>query len=66
MVSSSAIAIAADGERLTCGGFFLGETVCLENFEFIADYFDGLSPPPGGAMKSPLSWAQPAVGASTL
>jgi hypothetical protein len=43
MVSSSAIAITADGERLTCGGFFLGETVCLENFEFIVDYIDGLS-----------------------
>jgi hypothetical protein len=43
MVPSSAIAIAADNERITCGGFTLGETVRLGNFEFIADYFGGLS-----------------------
>jgi hypothetical protein len=28
---------------LTCGGFSLGETVRLGNFEFITDYFSGLS-----------------------
>jgi hypothetical protein len=43
MVPSSAIAITADGERLSCGGFSLGETIRLGNFEFIADYFGGLS-----------------------
>jgi hypothetical protein len=43
MVPSSSITIAADSERLTCGGFSLGEPVCLGKFEFIADYFDGLS-----------------------
>jgi hypothetical protein len=43
MVSSSTIVVAADGECLTCGGFSLGETVHLRNFEFIADYFSGLS-----------------------
>jgi hypothetical protein len=43
MVSSSSIIIATDGERLTCGGFSLGETVRLGSFEFIADYFCGLS-----------------------
>jgi hypothetical protein len=43
MVPSSTITIAADGEHLTCGGFSLGETICLGNFEFITDYFNGLS-----------------------
>jgi hypothetical protein len=43
MVPSSSIAIAADDERLACGGFSLGETVSLGNFEFIADYFGRLS-----------------------
>jgi hypothetical protein len=43
MVSSSAITITADNECLMCGGFSLGATVRLKNFEFITDYFDGLS-----------------------
>jgi hypothetical protein len=43
MVPSSAITIAADGERMTCGGFSLYETICLDNFEFIDDYFGSLS-----------------------
>jgi hypothetical protein len=43
MVLSYAVIVAADGERLTCGGFSLGETVHLRNFEFITDYFGGLS-----------------------
>jgi hypothetical protein len=43
MVHSSTITIRADSEHLTCGGFSLGETVCLESFEFIADYFGSLS-----------------------
>jgi hypothetical protein len=43
MASSSVITLFADGERLTCGGFSLGETVQLGNFEFIVDYFGGLS-----------------------
>jgi hypothetical protein len=42
MVPSSTIAITTDGERLTCGGFSLDETVCLRNFEFIVDYFGSL------------------------
>jgi hypothetical protein len=42
-VPSFAIAIATDGEHLTCSGFSLGETIRLRNFEFIADYFGGLS-----------------------
>jgi hypothetical protein len=43
MVPSSVITITADGERLTCGGFSLCKTIRLGNFEFIADYFGGLS-----------------------
>jgi hypothetical protein len=39
MVPSSSIPITAHGECLVCGGFSLGEPVCLGNFEFIAEYF---------------------------
>jgi hypothetical protein len=42
-VPLSAIAIAADSKRLMCGGFCLGEIVCLGNFEFIINYFGGLT-----------------------
>jgi hypothetical protein len=49
MVRSFAITVAANGERLACGGFSLGETVCHGNFEFITDYFGGLSLTLGGA-----------------
>jgi hypothetical protein len=43
MDPTSALTFSADGEHLTCGGFYLGETVCLGSFEFIADYFARLS-----------------------
>jgi hypothetical protein len=43
MVPSSPIAITTDGKRLVCGGFSLSEPICLGNFEFIANYFNGLS-----------------------
>jgi hypothetical protein len=43
MVPSSSIAVTADDEHLTCGGFSLSKTVHLGNFEFIANYFDSLS-----------------------
>jgi hypothetical protein len=43
MLPSPSIAVAADGERLMCGGFSLDEHIRLGNFEFIADYFGGLS-----------------------
>jgi hypothetical protein len=43
MVPSSTISVATGGECVMCGGFSLGETVHLRNFEFIADYFGGLS-----------------------
>jgi hypothetical protein len=37
------ITIALNGECLTCGGFSLGKTNRLENFELTIDYFGGLS-----------------------
>jgi hypothetical protein len=43
MVHTSALAVSADGEHLTCGGFSLNETVCFGSLEFIADCFDGMS-----------------------
>jgi hypothetical protein len=43
MVPSSTITVTANGEHLTCGGFSLGETIYRGNFEFITDYFGGLS-----------------------
>jgi hypothetical protein len=51
IVPSSVISIAADGERLMCGGISLGETICLGNFKFIAGYFGdrSLSPRRGDA-----------------
>jgi hypothetical protein len=62
VVPSLPIVVGADGEHLTCGGFSLGETVHLGNFEFITDYFGGLSLTPGGVTKAPLSWAQLTLG----
>jgi hypothetical protein len=62
MVPSSSIAIIADGECLACGGFSFGEPILLGNFEFIVDYFSGLSPSPEGAMKVLFSWAQLTAG----
>jgi hypothetical protein len=43
MVPSFVLVVVADGEHLTCGGFSLGKTIHLGSFEFITDYFDGLS-----------------------
>jgi hypothetical protein len=43
MVHSSALAISADGECLTCSGFSLSKTVRFGSLEFIADCFGGLS-----------------------
>jgi hypothetical protein len=43
MVPSASIVVAADGEHLMCGGFSLGKTIHLGNFEFITDYFGSLS-----------------------
>jgi hypothetical protein len=49
MVHSSSLIIGTDGERLTCGGFSLGETIHFESIKFIADYFDCLSLSPKGS-----------------
>jgi hypothetical protein len=37
------LAFSTDGECLTYNGFSLSETVHLGSFEFIANYFGGLS-----------------------
>jgi hypothetical protein len=65
MVPSSAIAITVDGEHLTCGGFSLGETICLGNFEFTADYFDGLSLAPRRGDAGAIFMVSTRSGAST-
>jgi hypothetical protein len=43
MVSSSAITIATDSERLTCDLFSLAKIIHLGNLEFIVNYFGDLS-----------------------
>jgi hypothetical protein len=48
MVPSSALAVAADSERLLCGGFSLGETIHFGSLEFIVNRFGGLSLSPIG------------------
>jgi hypothetical protein len=65
MVPSSAIIVPADGKHLTCGGFSLGETVCLGNFEFNADYFGGLSLSPMRGDAGATFMGTPHSGAST-
>jgi hypothetical protein len=62
MVLLSAITVAANSERLMCGGFSLSEPVHLGNFEFIADYFGGLSLSPREATQALPSWAQLTAG----
>jgi hypothetical protein len=46
IVHSSALDVFTDGESLTCGGFFLGETVHFGSLEFIADCFSSPSHSP--------------------
>jgi hypothetical protein len=65
MVPSSAIVVATNGERLKCGGFSLGKTIRLGNFEFIADYFCGLSLSPGRGDEGASFMASTCSGAST-
>jgi hypothetical protein len=43
IVFSYALVVSTNGEHLTCGGFSHSEIVHLGSFEFIADYFVGLS-----------------------
>jgi hypothetical protein len=66
MVSLSTIIVAADGERLTCSEFSLGETIHLGNFEFTADYFGGLSLTPRRGDACATSMGSTRNGASTL
>jgi hypothetical protein len=61
MVPSSALSIAADGERLLSDGFSLGETIHIGNLKFITNRFGYLSPPLGPALV-PSSWVLPTVG----
>jgi hypothetical protein len=66
MVPSSSIVVAADGKHLVCGGLSLGETVRLGNFEFITDYFGGLSLSPGKGDEGTTFMGSTRSGASTL
>jgi hypothetical protein len=51
MLPSSALAVIADGERLSCCGFSFDETIHFGSLEIIIDRFSGLSlsPPLGTA-----------------
>jgi hypothetical protein len=66
MVPSSAITITTDGECLTCSGFSLGKPIRLGNFNFIADYFDGLSLSIGGGDSGTTFMGSTRRAASTL
>jgi hypothetical protein len=66
MLPSSVILIAANGKHLACVGFSLGETVCLGNFEFIADYFGDLSLSPKRGNVGASFMGSTGRGASTL
>jgi hypothetical protein len=65
MVPSSSIAITIDDERLACGGFSLGEPVCLGNFEFITEYFCGQSLSPMRGNEGAIFVGSTRSGAST-
>jgi hypothetical protein len=65
MVPSSSIAIVADSERIMCSGFSLGEPVLLGNFEFIVDYFGGLSLSPRRGNEGTAFVGSTCCGAST-
>jgi hypothetical protein len=43
MVHSSVLIVSANGERLSCSGFSLDETVRFGSLEFITNSFGGLS-----------------------
>jgi hypothetical protein len=43
MVPSLVLVVAADGERLSCDVYSLGETICFRSLKFISDCFSGLS-----------------------
>jgi hypothetical protein len=58
MVHSSMLIVATDGERLTCGGFSLGEIVRFGSLKFIADCFGGLTL----STHALSSWERPIAG----
>jgi hypothetical protein len=62
MVLSSALDVAADSERMSCGGFSLSKNILFESLEFITNRFGVLSISPMGTVQMPSSWAQPTVG----
>jgi hypothetical protein len=43
MIHSSMLVVTTDGERLTCGGFSLDETIHFGSLEFIINCFGSLS-----------------------
>jgi hypothetical protein len=49
MVHVSMLTITIDGERLTCSGFSLSETVCFGSLDFITNCFSSLSLSPKGS-----------------
>jgi hypothetical protein len=66
MVPSSSIVVATECEHLTYSGFSLAEPVRLRNFEFIANYFSGLSLSPRRSDEGAVSVGSTHSGASTL
>jgi hypothetical protein len=62
MVHSYTLAIAADGEHLSCSGFSLGEAIRFGSLNFFTDCFGGRSLCPIGTVQMPPSWAEPAAG----
>jgi hypothetical protein len=75
MVPSSALAVAADSECLSCGGFYLGNTIHFWSLEFITCRIGGMSLSPrrdgsdavimGSTHSGPLSPLRAMVGDST-
>jgi hypothetical protein len=65
MVPLSSIVVVVDGERLTYGGFSLSEPVYCGDFEFITDYFCGLSLSPRRGNNDAIFMGSTRSGAST-
>jgi hypothetical protein len=68
MVPSFVLAVSIDGERLTCGGFYLSKIIHFWSLQFITDCFRDLSLSPrrndldAGFMGSTRSGPVPAAG----